>query len=236
VLERPHFSIVIPAHNEEKYIGDTLEHVATLAYPSDSYEAIVIENGSSDRTFEVAKRFERTNIRVFSSNTAGVSAAKNFGIDRMSETSDWVVFLDADTILHADFLNDLERRVGTNGERLTVGTTRVQPIGGGRRARAWFAYYDLAHRLGKGSYAIQIARRSLFPGVRFDEHLIMGEDLQLIKRARESGDFFFLPTRTVYTSTRRFDTVGYWRLFARWTFVSVLPARMQKLFGYKIIR
>jgi glycosyltransferase involved in cell wall biosynthesis len=236
VLERLRFSIIVPAHNEEGYIADTLEHVAALSYPTDSYEVLVVENGSSDRTLEVAKGFERSNIRVFNSSCVGVSAAKNFGIDRMSEASDWVVFLDADTILEADFLNDLQRMVRGSGDRLTVGTTRVQPIGGGRRARAWFAYYDLAHRLGKGSYAIQIARRSLFPAIRFDEHLTMGEDLQLIKQARESGDFFFLPTDEVYTSTRRFDTVGYWRLFVRWTFVSVLPGRMQKLFGYDIIR
>jgi hypothetical protein len=64
----------------------------------------------------------------------------------------------------------------------------------------------------------------------------MGEDLLLIKQARASGGFFFLPTRTVYTSTRRFDTVGYWRLFFRWTFVSMLPARLRKPFGYEIIR
>lgn len=236
MLDRPRFSIIVPAHNEERYIADTLEHVAALAYPDDRYEVLVVENGSSDRTLQVAKRFERANIHVFSNHRTGVSAAKNFGIDRASKASDWIVFLDADTILGADFLNDLQRLVHESRKWLTIGTARVQPIGGGRRARAWFAYYDLAHRLGKGSYAIQMARRSLFPAIRFDERLIMGEDLQLIKRARESGDFFFLPTNEVFTSTRRFDTVGYWRLFVRWTFVSVLPARLQKLFGYDIIR
>jgi glycosyltransferase involved in cell wall biosynthesis len=236
VLGRPRFSIIVPAHNEERYLGATLQAVAGLDYPHDRYEAIVVENGSSDRTLDIAKSFESSNIRVFASDATGVSAAKNFGIDRMSPSADWVVFLDADTVLGEDFLNDLERTVRHGGDRLAVGTTRVQPLGGGRRARAWFAYYDVAHRLGKGSYAIQIARRSLFPDIRFDERLTMGEDLALIKRARESGDFFFMPTRTVHTSTRRFETVGYWRLFARWTLVSLLPMRLQKSFGYRIIR
>jgi glycosyltransferase involved in cell wall biosynthesis len=236
VLGRLHFSIIVPAHNEEKYIGNTLEHIANLSYPRESYEAIVVENCSSDRTLEVANRFNGGNIRVFSSPTAGVSAAKNFGIDRLVDDSDWVVFLDADTILESGFLNDLEAMLRAARKPLSVGTTKVRPLGGGRAARAWFAYYDVAHRWGKGSYAIQIARRSLVPALKFDERLTMGEDLLLIKRARESGDFFFLPTRTVYTSTRRFDTVGYWTLFFQWTVVSVLPARLQKLFGYKIIR
>lgn len=230
------FSIVVPAHNEERYIAATLQHVAALAYPTDCYEVLVVENGSSDRTLQVAKQFARQNIQVFSSRTAGVSAAKNFGIDRISEASDWVVFLDADTILEPEFLTDLQRMVRKSRKPLSIGTARVQPIGGGRRARAWFAYYDLSHRFGKGSYSIQMARRSLFPAIRFDERLTMGEDLQFIKRARESGDFFFLPTEAVFTSTRRFDTVGYWRLFVHWTFVSFLPQRLQILFGYDIIR
>lgn len=236
VSARPRFSIIVPAHNEERCLADTLAHVAGLDYPHDAYEAIVVENGSSDRTLDIAKQYESNNIRVLSADVTGVSAAKNVGIDEMSPTSDWVVFLDADTVLKPGFLLDLERLVAERGDRLTVGTTRVQPLGGGRRARAWFAYYDVAHRLGKGSYSIQIARRSLFPAVKFDERLTMGEDLELIKRAREVGDFFFLPTRHVYTSTRRFDTVGYWRLFARWTFVSLLPVRLQKLYGYQAIR
>ena len=236
MLGRLRFSIVVPAHNEERYIGETLAHLAALSYPTAAFEVIVVENGSSDRTLETAKRFERNNIRVFASSAAGVSAAKNFGVDRARADSDWIVFLDADTLLTANFLNDLESLLLKARKPLSVGTASVQPIGGGRTARAWFAYYDLAHRFGKGSYAIQMARRSLFPGIGFDERLTMGEDLDLISRARESGDFFFLPTRTVYTSTRRFETVGYWRLFFRWTFVSVLPARLQKSFGYEIIR
>ena len=236
VADRLRFSIVIPAHNEESYIGVTLEHTAALAYPDDLYEVIVVENGSSDRTLDVARRFERGNVRVISGPRSGVSAAKNFGIDRLSPRSDWVVFLDADTLLKANFLTELDHMLRTSGKQLSVGTTKVLPVDGGRNARAWFAYYDLAHHLGKGSYAIQIAKRSLFPELRFDEHLTMGEDLLLIKQALKSGAFFFLKTRSVYTSTRRFDTVGYRTLFFQWTIVSVLPPRQQKWFGYKIIR
>jgi len=236
VLGQQYFSIIVPAHNEEQYLGDTLDHVAKLAYPTDSYEVLIVENGSSDRTLDVARQYERNNIRVFESDATGVSAAKNFGIDRVSPRSDWVVFLDADTVLKSDFLNDLERMLERTPKRLAVGTARVLPLGGGWRARAWFAYYDFSHRFGKGSYAIQIARRSLFPRIRFDERLTMGEDLLLIRQAMRSGAFFFLPTRTVYTSTRRFDAIGYWRLFLQWTVVSVLPPRMQKLFGYQIVR
>ena len=231
-----HFSIVVPAHDEEAYIAATLEHLRALDFPDERYEVVVVENGSSDRTLDVARRFEGGNVRVFASDTAGVSAAKNLGADRTSSDSDWVVFLDADTLLKANFLNDLEGLLRLARKPLSVGTSSVRPIGGGRAATAWFAYYDLAHRFGKGSYAIQIARRSVLSRVRFDETLVMGEDLRFIQQARALGDFFFLRTATVYTSTRRFESVGYWKLFLRWSVVAVLPQRVQKAFGYTVIR
>jgi glycosyltransferase involved in cell wall biosynthesis len=229
------FSFIIPAHNEEKYIGSTLACIAALSYPADLYEVIVVENGSSDGTLDVASEFAVSNIRVLSKADPGVSAAKNAGIDALSQKSDWVIFLDADTILGADFLGDLNRMLRTSRKSLAVGTTKVLPLGGNRRARAWFAFFDLTHWFG-GSLAIQIARRSLFPGLRFDENLAMGEDLLFIKQARRSGSFFFLPTRTVFTSTRRFDAIGYWKLFLHWSIVAMLPKSKQNEITYRTVR
>lgn len=230
------FSIVIPMHNEEDYIGQTLEHIKKLAYPKDSYETIVVENGSSDKSFELAKRFEGENIRVLKNTVSGVSAAKNLGIDSLPSASDWVVFLDADTILKPAFLSELAEFLQKSASRLVVGTTSVLPLSGTWGARMWFKFYDISHRLTKTSYSIQIAKRSMFPPLRFDERLVMGEDLLMIAQARKHGKFFFFPTQTVYTSTRRFDKVGYWSLFFYWIFVAVLPPRLQKKFTYKVVR
>jgi glycosyltransferase involved in cell wall biosynthesis len=36
VFTRPHFSFIVPAHNEEQYLGDILVHIAKLGYPTDS--------------------------------------------------------------------------------------------------------------------------------------------------------------------------------------------------------
>ncbi len=231
------FSIVLPAHNEEKYIAATLEHIAALSYPTELYEVIVVENGSADRTLDIARQFQGENVRVLTSEKTGVSAAKNLGIDQLSPLSDWVVFLDADTILTANFLSDLDTLLQRSRKPLSVGTTTVFPVGSStRNARAWFACFNLLHRFGRSSFAIQVAKRSLFPGLRFDEHLTMGEDLRFIKQARRFGKFFYLPTHTVHTSTRRFDAVGYWKLFFQWGFVEILPLRQRRKFGYKVIR
>jgi dolichyl-phosphate beta-glucosyltransferase len=54
----PFFSIVIPAHNEENRLPGTLEQIVHfLAQQSFTYEVLVVENGSSDRTHKVAKEF-----------------------------------------------------------------------------------------------------------------------------------------------------------------------------------
>jgi glycosyltransferase involved in cell wall biosynthesis len=233
--KRLRFSFVVPAHNEENYLAATVEHILELRYPEELYEVIVVENGSSDRTLEIAKRFESRGVQVVENENAGVSAAKNAGIDRLSVQTDWVVFLDADTLLAPTFLLDLERLLQVSPKHLAVGTARVLPLNSSRKTRAWFALYDFSHWFG-GSYAIQIAKRSLFPALKFDESLAQGEDLLLIRQARKSGKFFFLRTRTVYTSTRRFDAIGYWKLFFQWSFVAVLPKRRQKDLPYRAIR
>jgi glycosyltransferase involved in cell wall biosynthesis len=229
------FSIIIPAHNEELYLERTLEHVRALAYPVERYEVIVVENGSTDGTYELAKRFEGGNVRVLRSEK-GVSRAKNLAIDNARKDSDWFVFLDADTVLEPAFLSELDGFLREPHHAYTVGTTSVRPLSGTLKARLWFAFYDLGHRLTKASYSIKMVRRDLFPPVRFEEGLQLAEDLHVIAQARAFGDFFFLPTDTVYTSTRRFDKLGWWYIFFKWTFEAMLPEAKQKQLTYEVIR
>ena len=229
------FSIVVPAHNEALYIERTLEHLQRLRYPADKFEVLVVENGSSDNTYELVKKFEGDNVKVLQSEK-GVSRAKNLGADSVKKESDWFVFLDADTILEEEFLTELDDFLRQPHHRFTVGTVSVRPLSGTLKARMWFAFYDLGHRITKTSYSIKMVKRSLFPPVRFDEDLVMGEDLHVIAQARKFGEFLFLPTKTVFTSTRRFDKLGWWYIFFSWTFVAMLPEHIQRRFSYEVVR
>lgn len=233
----PHlfFSIIVPAHNEENYIEETLAHLQRLNYPKDRYEVIIVENSSSDATLERARKFEGGNISVFQSEK-GVSRAKNLGVDRARKEGDWFVFLDADTILKEEFLNELDAYLRRGHHHYTVGTVSILPLPDTLKARIWFAFYDLGHRITKTSYSIKMVKRSLFPPVRFDETLVMGEDLHVIAQARKFGDFFFLLTENVFTSTRRFEKLGWWYIFFSWTFVAMLPEKIQRRFTYEVVR
>ena len=95
-------SVVIPAHNAEETIAKTLQSL--LAQTLLNWEAIVVDDGSVDRTVEVIKAVasQDSRIRVVSQSNMGVSAARNTGIHLAQ--SDWLLFLDADDWIAPDHL------------------------------------------------------------------------------------------------------------------------------------
>ncbi len=87
-------SIIIPAYNAAETIADTLDSV--LAQTSPNWEAIIVDDGSTDGTASIAVSFAKRDarFRTVSQPALGVSAARNAGI-RLAR-SDWLLFLDAD--------------------------------------------------------------------------------------------------------------------------------------------
>jgi glycosyltransferase involved in cell wall biosynthesis len=231
------FSIVIPAHNEEKYIEETLQHLKDVGYPKDYYEVIVVENGSQDKTYEVAKKFEGENFKIFSIDKKGVSIARNFGAKQISKDSDWIIFLDADTHLKNGFLDDLNTYIQKNeSKNIVVGTTSLTPLGNSLYAKLWFRFYDIAHILLHASLSIQIVRKDVFYKVWYDENLQYTEDWKMMKNAERFGRFFFMWTDKVYTSTRRFDSVGYFKQLILFIYWGILPEKYKRKVNYEVIR
>jgi len=239
-MEQKHlfFSIIIPAHNEEKYIANTLKNISNLDYPFERFEVFIIENGSNDKTYEIAKSFDAINIKTLKSEFKGVSRAKNFGIKQVENTSDWIIFLDADTIIEPSFLSDLNAYLNKNKDKnFTIGTTSIKPLENkGWYAMAWMKFYDVGHKLTKTSFAIQIMKASLKDRVKFNEELHLAEDLQLIKDCLKYGKFFYLDTDTVFTSVRRFENYGWFGLFLKWNIDALLWRFRNSKHDYPVIR
>lgn len=229
------FSIVIPAHNEERYLADTLAHLKRLDYPADRFEVLIIENGSGDGTFELAKTFETDNFKVLQSDK-GTSCAKNCGVRNARADADWIIFLDADTILEPPFLSELNEFLHRNGTPYSVGAFSVRPSPETMTSRAWFFLYNLSRLFTKTSQSIKAVRRSLFPPVHFNEDLVTGEDIDVIRQAMRFGTYFFLWTKSVSTSTRRFEKLGWWYIMFYWSFVALLPVKWQRHFRYDEVR
>ena len=87
-------SIIIPAYNAAKTIADTLNSVLAQTYPE--WEAIVVDDGSTDATGEIVRRFLRRDarFRIVAKCNGGEAAARNSGI--AEARYDWLLFLDAD--------------------------------------------------------------------------------------------------------------------------------------------
>jgi glycosyltransferase involved in cell wall biosynthesis len=88
-------SAVIPAYNAEHFISETIQSV--LAQTVEVEEIIVVDDGSSDGTGDVAAKFPKT--RVIRRPNGGQAAARNTGID--AATGEWIGFLDHDDIWHS---------------------------------------------------------------------------------------------------------------------------------------
>jgi len=87
-------SIVIPSFNAAATIGETINSACAQEYVD--HEVVVIDDGSTDRSLEIARSFEPL-VRVLSGPNRGASATRNRGIAETA--SDWIVFLDADDLL-----------------------------------------------------------------------------------------------------------------------------------------
>ena len=144
-------------------------------------------------------------------------------------------FPDADTILEKGFLNELNAYLAGRAG-YAVGTVSLRPLPETLAAGAWFWIYNIGHLATRTSFSIKMVKRSLFPSIRFDEAQAFGEDLHVIAKARRHGKFFFMWTRSAFTSTRRFEKVGWLSSRSIWTFGAFIPQRLQRRIGYEIVR
>lgn len=101
----PPVSVIIPVYNQERYIGSSLRSIISQSLTRDSYEIIVVNDGSTDKTLEAIKPY-MSEIRLISSDEClGLPSALNRGI--REAVGQFVVRLDSDDYVHQDYLKIL---------------------------------------------------------------------------------------------------------------------------------
>ena len=90
-------SVVIPTYNYGHFVAEAVESALKQTYPN--LEVIVVDDGSNDDTAERLRQFGNQIIYIYQQNK-GLSSARNAGIRRA--TGEWVAFLDADDVWHAE--------------------------------------------------------------------------------------------------------------------------------------
>lgn len=99
-IYNPSISVIVPAYNEEAGVIRTVQSIAANNYRQK--EIIVVNDGSTDQTLKILKRFQRKNpglIKVINQKNAGKAAALNRAISRWSKGS-LIMVVDADSLLH----------------------------------------------------------------------------------------------------------------------------------------
>jgi glycosyltransferase involved in cell wall biosynthesis len=107
-------SIVIPSFNQSEYLEDAIESCYNQSMPA--CEILVIDDGSSDDSLEVARRYEfrefpgvESPVRVISQVNKGLPSARNTGI--MNAKGDYIQFLDADDMLMENALARIHQEI-----------------------------------------------------------------------------------------------------------------------------
>lgn len=98
-------AIVIPAYNAAPWIAECLDSILAQSYGD--WQAIIVDDGSTDTTADIAAGYARTDarIRLLSRPNGGPSAARNTALNAV--TSEYVTFVDADDTLHPEALQRL---------------------------------------------------------------------------------------------------------------------------------
>lgn len=192
-------SVIIPAHNEEAYIGATLE--ALKHQTCRNYEVIVVANGCRDRTIEIVQEAE--GVRLVDLPQKGLSRSRNEGA-RVA-TGDLLVFLDADTLLEASSLEIIARHFQPGS---STGTVRGQPDSKRFIFKLFYLFKNSIHRLSlhQGSSGVILCWKKEFDEVGgFDTALHVRENSDLNKRLSRFGSYAYIGQTTATTSMRRYD-------------------------------
>lgn len=201
----PPISVLVPAQNEEKVIGDTLESYKTANYPKDKLELVVIASGSTDKTVEICEKYKKDlNIQIVTEaqSKKGKPAALNLGLKHAS--NDIICVYDADNHVLENTLNALIRPLFDSTIDVVVGPSQVRNWQTNAWTKATYVdfcyfcsmglYFEVRNRLGRNlwilgrNYAIRKAVIEEFGGWNEDA---LTEDLHLSTQLTVAGKKFF---------------------------------------------
>lgn len=209
----PGVSIVVPVFNAERHLESAIRTVLDQDYPADRWEAIFVDNKSSDGSRALLERYS-DRLRLFSAERRGASVARNVGI--REARFDLIAFTDADCQPAKNWLRELVAAIESSDSADLVGgqiaalqsptpiLSFADTIMDQQSALGYDPPYVISANL--------LARRSLlFELGLFDENLPRGQDVDLSYRAHWHGASFAYAPRAVVQHVHP-DTLGaLWR-------------------------
>ena len=109
-------SILIPAYNAEKWISQTMESALNQSWPLK--EIVVVDDGSTDKTFQILKTFESKSVKVVRQENSGGPAARNHAL--LYAQGDFIQWLDHDDLLDPDKIRNQLQSKKYDGDPKTL--------------------------------------------------------------------------------------------------------------------
>ncbi len=209
----PSVSVIVPLYNKIRYLSDMLD--AVLEQTFTDFELIVIDDGSTDGSGEIADHYAAKDDRIKAVHipNGGVSHARNTGLDLAN--GKYITFLDSDDTIGMDYLRSLYTCIIENNADFVIGgitkvwpdsekTIEIKPPYSGKKKTTQILENFVEVQKKTGIYGFCTAKmfsRSILGSTRFDEKLILAEDfdfyLRLYKKAgeicfSENTDYYYL--------------------------------------------
>jgi 1,2-diacylglycerol 3-beta-glucosyltransferase len=143
------FLVIIPAHNEEKLIGSTLESLAKLDYPVAAYSVHVIADNCTDKTAETARAHGALVYERYNNALVGKGYALQWLLEQIWQKQiphDAVLFLDADSLVSPNFLQVMSARI-QRGEKIIQAYYAVREPEGSWNSSLRYAALAVLHYL-----------------------------------------------------------------------------------------
>lgn len=121
--QSPTISVIIPTYNRKVLLRETLQSLAQQTYSSDRFEVILIDDGSTDGTEEIAAEAYPFTLRYFWQSNQGDAEARNFGA-RKSQ-AEFLVFLDDDILVEPGYLTYLIQSHEMSHNKIVIGIWKL---------------------------------------------------------------------------------------------------------------
>jgi glycosyltransferase involved in cell wall biosynthesis len=209
-------SVIVPAYNEERYLGEALKSIQRakeflLKKDAVPIEIIVVDNGSTDSTSDIALSSGASVVKETKHNVARVrNAGASFAKGKV------LVFIDADTIVPDELLwriNEVMVSPSCFGGAVDTDYRAAKTL-----VNIYLQLWRILGKLaGMAQGATQFCRRDVYASMLgYDEALYMGEDIDFYWRMkqfakRQDAQVCFIEDIQVVPSTRRFDQWSFWR-------------------------
>ncbi|MGD2270957.1 MAG: glycosyltransferase [Desulfobacterales bacterium] len=234
------FSVIIPARNEERFIGRCLESIKSATRRiTDPVEIITALNRCTDSTEDIARNHDAIIVKEDSKNLARIRNAA-----ARAASGDIIVTIDADSQMTPNMFEEIHKHLSSG--RYIGGGVIVLPerVSMGICMSLWLVIpVVLLYRVSAGLFWCY--RKDFLAIGGFDEKLVSAEDIDFARRLKSYGKkegkrFKTLTKAYIVTSCRKFDRFGDWYLFKNprlvWTILKGNNQKAADGFYYEVDR